>query len=253
MTGTLPRRARRIRVVALIALGVAGIAVAAMLPRIPQDPGYHAFADRRALSEIPNALDVLSNLPFLLVGAAGLAWSADTRRVHGWERAATAILFAGVAGTGIGSAWYHLAPGNTRLVWDRLPMTIVFMTLLAFVVADRVGERTGRALLPVLLIAGVGSVAYWALVDDDLRAYGVVQFFPMLAIPFLLLAFPSARGRDLDLWSAGVCYAVSKVTEHFDGAIFALGGVVSGHTLKHLLAGAGTALILSWIVRRSTT
>lgn len=236
------------RVGVLVVLGVAGIAVAAILPPIPQDPAYHAFADHRTLAGIPNALDVLSNLPFLVVGGMGLAWLARGDRLSGWNAGASAVLLAGVAATAVGSAWYHLAPTNARLVWDRLPMTIVFMTLLALVVADRFGARAGRVLLPPLLAVGFGSVAYWALVDDDLRAYGLVQFFPMLAIPYLMLAFPSARGRDGDLWWAMGLYAASKATEHFDAAIFALGGIAGGHTLKHLLAGAGTALILRWIV-----
>jgi hypothetical protein len=229
-------------------LAAVGVAVALALPPIAQDPAYHAFADRRALLGVPNALDVLSNVVFLLAGAAGLAWLARGG-ARGWDAAAAAILFAGVAGTAVGSAWYHLAPDNPRLVWDRLPMSAVFTTLLAVVIADRLGARAGRVLLPPLLVAGVGSVVYWARVDD-LRPYGLVQFFPMLAIPFLLLAFPSARGGDAALWWAGAAYAASKVTEHFDAAIFAAGGLVSGHTLKHVLAGAGAALIVCWIVRR---
>jgi len=242
-------RAFRTRVGILVALGIVGVIVAAMLPPIPQDLGYHDFADRRTRLAIPNALNVLSNLVFFLVGLTGLAWLAFAGRAHGWYRVAGTILLAGVAGTGVGSAWYHLAPSNGRLVWDRLPMTIVFTTFLALVIADRVGARAGRALLPPLLIAGLASIAYWALIDDDLRAYGLVQFFPMMAIPFLMLAFPSARGRDGDLWWAIGCYGASKLTEHFDAGIFALGGIVSGHTLKHLLAGAGAAFILRWLVR----
>ncbi|MGH7354336.1 MAG: hypothetical protein ACRELS_07120 [Candidatus Rokuibacteriota bacterium] len=238
-----------IRAGVLVGLAVVGVVVAALLPPIPQDLGYHAFADRRTLAGVPNALNVLSNVVFLAVGVAGLVRLAS-RRARDWDAAAAGILFAGVAGTSVGSAWYHLAPDNARLVWDRLPMTVVFMTFLALVVADRVGARAGRTLLPPLLIAGLASVGYWALIDDDLRAYGLVQFFPMLAIPFLMLAFPSARARDGDLWWAIVCYGASKVTEHADGAIFALGGIVSGHTLKHVLAGLGAAFILRWIVRR---
>lgn len=251
MTATPTPPAFRTRVGILIALGAVGVAAAAMLPPIPQDLRYHDFADRRTRLSIPNALNVFSNLLFFVVGAAGLAWLTGPGRGRGWDRAAGAILFVGIAATGMGSAWYHLAPSNGRLVWDRLPMTIVFMTFLALVIADRVGARAGRVLLPPLLIAGLASVAYWALIDDDLRAYGLVQFFPMMAIPFLMVTFPSARARDGDLWWAIGCYGASKLTEYFDAAIFALGGIVSGHTLKHLLAGAGAAFILRWIVRGS--
>jgi hypothetical protein len=43
----------------------------------------HPFADARTLWGVPNAMDVLSNLPLALAGAVGL-WVMSTRRVA-WE------------------------------------------------------------------------------------------------------------------------------------------------------------------------
>lgn len=156
------------RVWLLVGLGLVALIVVAFLPPIPQDPAYHNFADRRRFLGIPNALNVLSNAPFVLVGALG--WTlllrqgrprADGPLTAPWERAAFLILFAGVGLTGFGSAYYHLAPGNVTLFWDRLPMTIVFMSLFALIIGERISLTAGQRLLPVLLLVGAGSVVYW--------------------------------------------------------------------------------------------
>ena len=115
---------------ALIALvAVAAAAGLWLSGPIYEDPAYHDFADQRALLGVPNAMDVLSNALFLVTGLAGLlVITRHGRRgcTQRWERAAWLTLFAGVTLTGVGSAWYHVAPNNTSLFWDRLPMTIVF-------------------------------------------------------------------------------------------------------------------------------
>jgi hypothetical protein len=209
-------------------------------PPMRQDvvlPGYHNFADRSAWLGVPNFLDVASNLPFLAIGALGMA---RARRVaERWERRAWNALFAGVALTALGSAYYHWAPDNARLVWDRLPMTICFMSLFAIVIAERIGPRR----LASLIAIGAASVLYWRWVDD-LRFYALVQYFPMLGIPMVLLLFPPRYIRAADLLIAGGFYGLAKIFELLDAEVFALGGFISGHTLKHLAAGAATWWIL---------
>ena len=148
---------------------------------VPQWLEYHDFADTRTILGVPNALDVLSNLPFVLVGLTGI-WLAWCRRAstHGWERWPWATLFVGVALTAPGSGWYHLAPDNARLVWDRLPMTIGFMGLLSVVLAERVSESAARRLFPWLILLGMARVLYRDWTEQagagDLRLYGLVQF-----------------------------------------------------------------------------
>ena len=233
----------------LVTVAAAATAAAFAFPPIAQDPAYHAFADRRRIWGMPNALNVLSNLPFTVVGALGvsLVW----RRGSGpaWERATFLALFGGIALTGFGSAYYHLAPTTPTLFWDRLPMTLAFMALLALTLGERVSPRAGPWLLPLFLAAGVGSVLHWQLGEragaGDLRLYALVQFFPMLAIPLALALYPRRWLRSADLLIAVGVYALAKVFEALDPQIFALGGIVSGHTLKHL--GAGTATY--WILR----
>jgi hypothetical protein len=112
---------------------------------------------------------VVSNLPFAAVGILGL-W-----KLRG---AFDRVLFTGVLLTFFGSAYYHLAPGDARLVWDRLPMTLVFMALLACVVSGESDSRSSRRLLAFLVTCGVASVLFWSI-TGDLRAAGL----PSLSIP----------------------------------------------------------------------
>ncbi len=239
------------RVWIIVGIGLAAIVTVLLLPPIPQDPAYHDFADRRPFLGIPNALNVLSNAPFVLVGALGLAFVR--RRAALEERTALLILFAGVGLTGFGSAYYHLAPGNVTLFWDRLPMTIVFMSLFAVIIAERISLTAGRRLLPILLLAGAGSVVHWLVGElsgaGDLRPYALVQFFPLVAIPLILLLFPPRYTRSADLIGALAWYALAKLFEALDAQIFAVGGVVSGHTLKHL----ASAVAMYWILRMVRT
>jgi hypothetical protein len=247
----LTPRAFAWRVSALVALGAVATAGAFALPRIPQDPGYHAFADERDVLGIPNALNVLSNLPLAVVGIIGLAAVARVRA--GWERAAFGVLFAGLMLTGVGSAYYHAAPTTATLFWDRLPMAAAFMALFALTLGDRVSPRSGPWLLPIAIIVGVGSVVVWRLGESagagDLRLYGLVQFLPVVVIPLTLGLFPARWLGTADLLVVLGWYALAKLFEALDRPIFAVGGVVSGHTLKHLAAAMAAAWLLHVVAR----
>ncbi len=149
---------------------------------------------------------------------------------------------------------YHLAPSNESLLFDRLPMTIGFAGLFSIVMGEFVSMRIGRRLLPPLLVVGVASVAYWAVTESygvgDLRPYALVQFLPMLLIPIILSVYRSASDATRYFWMVIVFYVLVKICEQFDAEIFALGEVVSGHTLKHLFASLTPATLLYALTRR---
>ncbi len=225
----------------LAGLIIASLAGLLLLPAIPQDQDYHQFADRRTLLGIPNFWNVVSNLPFLAVGAAGL------RRLRG--NPATVVFFLGVFLTGIGSSFYHLDPNDGTLFWDRLPMTLSFAAILALVVEERVDPRMGAILLWPLLAIGLTSLLLWRW-TDDLRLYFWAQFFPCLAIPLLFLFYPP-RYTGAYYWIlAAALYALAKVFEFADRSIFSVGSFVSGHTLKHLAAAAACLMIFRYIQTR---
>src|SRR5262245_12678918 len=217
-------------------LGVA-VLVAILAPPIPQDPAYHRFADTRAMWGIPNALNVLSNVVFVRVGALGL-WSVWPGRSAGPVHYQSAgewwpyvVFFGGFALTGIGSAYYHLAPGNETLTWDRLPLAITLMGLFAATIVDRISGKAGLVLLGPLVLIGIASVLWWSAGErrgeGDLRLYALVQFFPMLAVPVMALLFPSCYTRGADLVMVVVIYGLAKGFEMLDARLFSIVGVLS--------------------------
>jgi hypothetical protein len=228
------------RLLALVIVTVAAVAVVSALPPVAQDPNYHRFADQRPFLGLPHGMNVLSNLAFVLAGVLGLAAlrRADATARHTWPYYG---VFAGAILIGIGSGYYHWAPDHDRLVWDRLPMTLVFMSLLAGVIGTRIDPRAGRITLVPLLILGAASVGYWDYTErqgyGDLRLYGFVQFYGIFAIVYIGRYFPSRAPQAPGLRPVFVYYVIALLLgETFDDDIYALGQIVSGHTLKHLLA-----------------
>jgi hypothetical protein len=248
-----PANQIQVRLSRIIALVVGGAAIAAVLvPPVAQDPAYHQFADTRPLLGVPNSLNVLSNVPFAIVGLAGLL---TVVRLRAWERRPYAALFAGVALTSIGSAYYHLAPDNWRLVWDRLPMTVGFMGLLTAVFAERASRRAAKVSFVPLLVFGAATVAYWYWSETrgagDLRPYALVQFGSLLVILLALLVAPSRDGDDRYLYLGLGAYLLAKVFEYADHPIYEAGQIVSGHTIKHLMAAVGLWFLVAMIRRRA--
>lgn len=244
----------------LLPVSALGFAIAVLLlPAVPQPLSYHAFADGRTLWSVPNFLNVSSNLPFLVAGGWGLTLilrgAGDFRDRR--EQLPYGVFFLGALFTAFGSAYYHLAPDNARLVWDRLPMTLGFAGLVSAAITERACPRWGLHSLWPLLALGAGTVVYWDATERLQRGnvipYAAYQAWSILAIVLLIVAFPASRysqGRLL-LWAAA-WYGLAKLFEALDPGVFRLtGGMVSGHTVKHLLAAAAVFAIV-WQLRLRT-
>jgi hypothetical protein len=249
---------RRAGVWVLVAFTIAVAATAVLLPRIPQPQSYHDFADQRRWLGIPNFGDVASNLLFAVSGAWGLIFLLGRRGheqfIDPGERWAYAFLFLGLFLTAFGSSYYHLAPDNARLVWDRLPMTLAFMALVSAMISERLSVAAGLYLLPLLLLIGVGSVVLWRYSEardaGDLRPYAAVQVYAVLILPVLLL-LPPRYTRSWDFAVVFCFYVLAKIFETEDRQIFSLDQhTISGHTLKHLAAGAAGFWILTMLRKR---
>ena len=247
----------RQKVLLLIGIAIAGVMAAIAHGPISQWQDYHAFADQRRILGIPNFWNVASNLPFLIVGLAGLLTlrTKSTPGILPALRPAYLAFFLGTALIAIGSGYYHLAPSDASLVWDRLPMTVSFMAFLAILIGEQIGPEIGARLLLPLVAAGLLSVAYWIITAQhgagDLRPYVLVQFLPMILTPLLLLLFPSAFTRIWLLWGMVVAYGLAKLFEVLDAPIFNLVHVVSGHSLKHIAAALGTYFLLLSATQRT--
>lgn len=226
---------------------------------IAQWPDYHAFADHQVAYGIPHFADVVSNLGFALValwGACALPRARhDAGLACGW--AGYRLFLIGLFLTAFGSSYYHLAPDNFRLVWDRLPIALACGGLLAGVWGDT--RRQSSAVLAAwLALLAIYSVVWWHVTEQagsgDLRPYVLLQALPMLLIPLWQWLYRAPAADRLSFGAALLLYAVAKAAELYDHQIAAATGLLTGHTIKHLLATAAAAVIvtrLSWRVRRA--
>lgn len=223
-------------------------------PAIPQAESYHDFADQRKFLGIPNCLNVISNFPFLVVGLVGLILCYHGNyfqlslqgELWGWT-----CFFIGVMAVAFGSGYYHLKPNDARLVWDRLPMTIAFTSLIAIFIIERVDSRKGTLSIIPLLLVGVISIMYWRFFDD-LRPYALVQFVPCIALPLMTILLPPMYTHSTYWLWAAVFYLLAKIEEAEDNPIYKLTHeIVSGHTLKHLFAAMVPVFLILMLAKRS--
>lgn len=235
----------------LLVAALAGLAWA-LLPRIPQPLQYHDFADQRACFGIAHCSDTASNALFMLAGLAGLRFLFSEAGRHAFidprEALPYRLFFLAAILLGFGSGYYHLAPDNSRLVWDRAAMSLALMSWLAAILCERVSLTAGLRLLPLLFAAALCSVGYWGWSEmrgvGDLRTYGLMQLYPMLLIPLLLWLYPPCYSGDRDILAVIGLYLLALLCDFTDHQIAALTGAVSGHTAKHAVA----ALAIYWVV-----
>lgn len=240
---------RAVKIKALLIFTLVIIAAVFLFEPVAQDPSYHQFADVATRAGIPNIWNVLSNIPFVVVGLIGLI-GLNKQSMSIWRDSNTMtchLFFIGMIFTGIGSAFYHLAPTNESLLWDRLPMTISFMAFLSLILSLHIDKQFGARALWPLITLGLLSVMYWAYTESigegDLRFYAVIQFLPMVIIPMVMFLFPQASYKQTYIWMVIALYAAAKALELYDNEIYQLLNI-SGHSLKHIIASlAGIAIL----------
>lgn len=237
----------------LIIIAAFSVVIMLFFERIPQDSAYHLFADTHKIGGIQNFWNVFSNLPFLLAGLYGL-WRCRYLAERNSNNAYITVCI-GVLLVSIGSAYYHYAPSTMTLLWDRLPMTVAFMGLFSLLLDEYVLCSNKSLTLVPLLAIGIGSAIYWYWTEThgvgDLRPYALVQFLPLVLMPIILWLFRGDYLNTTMLIAALVLYILAKGFEHFDRQVLALFGVMSGHTIKHLLSGiAGLCIILAVPIKK---
>ena len=237
-------------------VALAAVAMAVHGP-IPQLAHYHEFADRRAFLGLANAGDVLSNVPFALVAVWGLAMLRGhaARERLGTALAGWMLFLLALLATAIGSSYYHLAPDDARLAWDRLPIALACAGLLAATYAQTHRRAPGLTLALGLAAFAVASVAWWSFTDlhgpGDLRPYLLLQGAPLVLIPLWQWIDGSPRAQRWALAAAIALYALAKAAELGDHAVYDALGFASGHTVKHLLAAAASAVLVAHMASSS--
>lgn len=236
-------------------LAIACIIALVFYGPIPQDQQYHFFADARKKFGIPNFLNVITNLPFLIIGLGGLAVAKKAKEKE--LRQICVVLFSGFLLLTFGSGYYHWIPNNISLVYDRLPMVIIFMSFFSLIIYDHSNRSVGYRSFISLTTLGLLSVLYWIWSEQqgygDLRWYAMVQFFPLLAIPLILLLYKSPFNYTKYVVLIFLFFILAKIAEHFDEEIYlSLNKIISGHSLKHLFMAAAEFEILIMLKHRIT-
>lgn len=233
------------KLIVLTGVALAGLVAIQLVPPIPQDPEYLRFADQRTILGIPHFWNVISNMPLILLGILGTA-AVAANRTPGYLpelKPVYLVFFIGVFLTGLASGYFHLNPAHHTLVWDRLALTVLFMTLFAAVWGEHICVQTSLTMVWPLIGIGLASVVYWYVTESqgrgDLRFYAVVQFLPMVLLPIILLSRESQLSGTGYIWGLILAYALAKVAELLDGSLYRTLGGFSGHEIKHWVAAAG--------------
>jgi hypothetical protein len=252
-------RSRNVRIAIVAATATTFLVAPAVLPSVALPTPYHAFADDRAVFSFPNFWNAATNLPFFVIGCLGL-WLLRPGALRAvafgnvTERRAYVMFFTAITLTALGSTYYHLVPTDARMVWDLLPMTIAFTSLVSVMVAERISVQAGARLLLPLVGLGLGSVIYWWWSGlhgaGNLAPYVSVQAGSITVILVIATLFPSRYTRGNEVYRVAVLYAAAKVAEILDAPLFGLGGFLSGHSIKHLLAAAAVWQVLYTLRRR---
>ena len=224
---------------------------------VPQWPDYHDFADQRSWLGLSNAQNVLSNLGLLLVGAWGVVFLFGRRgklaAAKVWPH--YLVFFGGIFLTALGSAYYHFAPDNLSLVWDRLPMMVMFAGFLTIVIGELMDHEAANTLLVPFLLTGIASVVYWIQSElagsGDLRFYGLVQHLPGMIMLLMLVLYPRPAHFLSAMMGLLLFFGLAKLFEIFDHQVYqALNEIVAGHAIKHLFAAIAPVFILWMLYRR---
>jgi len=240
-----------------VAFALAGVLVLYVLARltfgpVPQPASYHLLADNRILAgTVPHAGDVLTNLAILAAGLLAIALHPRMSLSAG-ERPVVLMLIAGTFLTAAGSAYYHWAPSNATLVWDRLPMMLTIPPALVLVLADRLDPRFARAAFLPFVVFATASVVWWAtsgaIGREDVLLYLMVRVLMPLTILVLVVFKPSRYTASGWLIAAIACEGMAFLFEHFDHQTYAAtGGIASGHNLKHVTVGVALACFFAWL------
>lgn len=251
---------RRADIGYIVIFGVvaSGLIGALVIGPVPQDPNYYAFADMRGMLAVPHVWNVITNVPFLVVGTMGLILIARGRATGGLPELGPIyfVFFLDVLATGFGSSYYHYNPTNQTLLWDRIPMSIAFTHFFSAVLGEHISAALSRKAVWPLIVVEICSVLYWYVSEKrgsgDLRFYILLQFLPVLLIPVILFSDKSWLVPGAYTWAVmGACLA-AKIAESLDRPLYAATHILSEHSIKHLAAACGVYIFYRALYRRKS-
>lgn len=243
---------RRCALLLLAAMGMAVLVGLLAWGPVALQADEFRYADTRRWWGIPNAMNVLANLPVMLAGALGLhrtrtsVWPAHVRMA--WQGFHGAVVLSGAAATA-----HHLAPTVALFVLSQMAMATALTLLCCGALAERVDVRFGSprglavAGLFVSALALQLAVGTWLTGSVDLRPVLLLQLLPVLLIPTGAMSLPGSVTRLSDWMLMLTAYGLARAFEQADVAIFSATGWIGGHALMHL----SLACAAGWLTYRA--
>ena len=247
-------RARRITLAVLAALiTLTGLALIAWGP-VPAGALTHQHADNRSWLGIPNAANVLVNVPIFWCAAWG--WCAT--RTSPWTRSLRLpwqgfhlwVMLASLL-----AAMYHAAPSDAGYIASHVCSAGAALMLSFGLMAERLDRRWGAmtsCVLAALVVVAIGVASdYEQRLGGgiDVRPFLLLQAVPLLLVVAGTLRLPPDRPRRSAWVVLLALYAGARLLEWADAPVFTITGWISGHTLMH----ACTGLIVAWMAYRAST
>ncbi|WP_034061702.1 ceramidase domain-containing protein [Lacinutrix jangbogonensis] len=229
----------------LTSLGLALLIGIFIVSPIIQSQSYHDFSDAKTFFKMNNFWNVISNLPFFIVGFLGIY----NIKLITEKKLQYVMFFSSILFVSIGSTYYHLNPNNYTLIFDRLPMTLLFMALSSIIISEFINDKIGKKFLLPMLLLGLFSVLYWVFFED-LSLYVFIQFYPMLVIPIVLVCFKSSYTHAYGYWLLLAFYIIAKGCEYYDVELFTKLKVISGHSIKHIMSAMGLYVLYRVYIKR---
>ena len=183
---------------------------------------YHKFIDNRTISGIPNFMNIVSNLAIALPAFYLMK-----------KQKKISFLSINILLLAITSAIYHMNPNDNTIFLDMLFVMSINTVVFSYFVNKQVGN--------FIFILGILSVFYWKKYDD-LRFYEFLKIaIPVYAI-FMLYKNPKVNHY---IFPVIILTILIRVSEYNDKEIYKLtGGIISGHSLKHIFAALDIYLII---------
>lgn len=213
---------------------------------ITQLSHYHEFADARMVWGVENGVDVLSNAGFLVVGFWAVCALIGARKKAGVHGVFVGYLsFAlSILATAFASSYYHLAPDDARLFWDRLPIALACASLLLTVRLSFVQSGWRMYCEFVFWLGAAWWSVWWWQSTADLRPYLAMQVLAIVLIPLWQHLYQLRASQRVAFAWAIALYVLAKLCELGDAVILSHLVWVSGHSLKHVLSALAAGVIL---------
>ena len=195
--------------------------------KIELPKSYHNFVDKRTIFGIPNGMDILSNL-FIALPAFYLI--SKQKKIS--------FLSFNILLLALTSTIYHINPTDNTIFMDMIFVVSLNTVVLSYFVDKQIGY--------FIYLLGILSVFYWKK-NNDIRLYELLKIIiPIYVIIIIYKDYNNSNNNVSNYILLIIILSILiRYSEFHDKEIYQMTGkLISGHTLKHIIAGINIYIII---------